>query len=444
VGFVSVVLIAVVLVPFLVNERMNRIREENVDYSEPATRLSEEALTGVISEFTDLMAFQAGDSQLHGYPKDTAKVDTAIAQLQPLVSALRPETLQAYMRLRNVIAAWHREVNTSGFLSGNLSRQTLRKVLLQHNDVISAVREALESFQAELDAGAAERRARITEAQRLNVVLTIILSLSALIALGIVAGLAWRLHAALGAAQAGRREAQQATQARDEILRIVSHDLRNPMNVVSMASRQVADRKLTSQEIQHFTQIIQRSIGRMNGLIQALLDVGKMEAGRPLALQREHHSARSIAEEAYEFSQFAAARKSIDFACDVENCGVTVYADRQRLLQVLSNLIDNAIKFTPEGGRIRLTCKAGKGTVRFAVSDTGVGIAEEDRPRIFQIYWQAEKTSHAGTGLGLAIVKRIVEEHGGRIWVESQPGLGSTFSFTLPSNEPAAEVGKAS
>src|SRR5262249_54571653 len=146
-------------------------------------------------------------------------------------------------------------------------------------------------------------------------------------------------------------------------------------------------------------------------LIQELLDVGKMEAGRPLGIRPEFHDVRSIAEEAYESAQLAAARKSIQFTSEVANDVTTVYADRQRVLQVLSNLIDNAMKFTPEGGQITMTCSLLNDDVRFEVSDTGIGIAPEDQPRIFEVYRQVGRTHHPGVGLGLAIAKRIIEEH---------------------------------
>src|SRR5262249_8123461 len=108
--------------------------------------------------------------------------------------------------------------------------------------------------------------------------------------------------------------------------------------------------------------------------------------------------------------------------------------DRDRLFQVLTNLIDNAIKFTPEGGTVIVRSAACNNEVRFSVSDTGPGIPESDRDRIFEPYWQATATGHPGAGLGLAIAKQIVEQHGGKIWVESAVGRGSTFVFTIPAS----------
>jgi signal transduction histidine kinase len=110
----------------------------------------------------------------------------------------------------------------------------------------------------------------------------------------------------------------------------------------------------------------------------------------------------------------------------------TVNADRHRISQVFSNLLDNAVKFTPEGGRITVTCQVSNDEVRFAVSDTGRGVEEAGTGKIFDLFWQAKSTAHMGSGFGLGIAKAIVEQHGGRIWVDSKPGVGSTFYFTLP------------
>jgi signal transduction histidine kinase len=422
VTFVVIVLGAVIFVPLYVNARMNRIRETNAAYVDPATRLSEQILTGLIGEFSDL---SGGRFDFDNYKEHRAKVEAALTELHPLAMALRPETFYAYLRLRDAVDDWHYQLDT--YVSSDQgTRQNLQKLFAERENVVHTIRQAAERFQSELNEGVAERRARIVSMERLNVSITMILSMSALLALAVVARLARRLHDAC-------REAQQATQARDDILRIVSHDLRNPVNVVSMASNQIREHKTSKKEIDRFTQIIERSTQRMNGLIQELLDVGKMEAGRPLGIRREFHDIRSIVGEAYESSQLAAARKSIQFTSQVANEVTTVYADRQRVLQVLSNLIDNAIKFTPEGGRITLTCRLLNDDVRFEVSDTGIGVAPEDQPRIFEVYRQVGRTHHSGVGLGLAIAKRIIEEHRGRLWVESQPGLGSTFHFTIPT-----------
>jgi signal transduction histidine kinase len=127
-----------------------------------------------------------------------------------------------------------------------------------------------------------------------------------------------------------------------------------------------------------------------------------------------------------------AALSSVALRIDVPPKGLSVRGDRERLLQVLENLIGNAIKFTPAGGSVTVGAREHEDGVRFFVSDTGVGIDPDDLERIFDRFWQARGADTRGAGLGLSICKRIIEVHGGRVWVESRVGEGTTVSFTLP------------
>jgi signal transduction histidine kinase len=127
-----------------------------------------------------------------------------------------------------------------------------------------------------------------------------------------------------------------------------------------------------------------------------------------------------------------AEAKSVELKAQIPETTSSVSADRHRILQVLSNLLDNAIKFTPEGGRVTVGCAHTANCVRFAVSDTGPGISEADISKLFDLFWQAKLTAHMGSGIGLAVAKAIVEQHGGKIWAESNPGVGATFFFTVP------------
>ncbi len=124
--------------------------------------------------------------------------------------------------------------------------------------------------------------------------------------------------------------------------------------------------------------------------------------------------------------------KSIHLRCEGATSITPIKGDRHRILQVLSNLLDNAIKFTPEGGTITVRCEPYKQSARFEVADTGPGIEQQHLNRIFELFWQTKPTAHMGAGFGLAIAKAIVEQHGGRIWAESTPGIGTRFLFTLP------------
>jgi signal transduction histidine kinase len=173
-------------------------------------------------------------------------------------------------------------------------------------------------------------------------------------------------------------------------------------------------------------------------LIQDLLDVAKLEAGR-LGIDPRPIEVAPVIAEAIDMLQPIAVEKSIRLDVVVADGLPTITADAGRVLQVLSNLVGNAVKFTPAGGRVTIRVEHVAGNVRFCVADTGAGIPPEQLPRIFGRFWQADRSDRRGIGLGLAIAKGIVEAHGGRISVESRVGEGTSFYFTL-SGGPIIEV----
>jgi len=232
------------------------------------------------------------------------------------------------------------------------------------------------------------------------------------------------------------RASQLATQARDEVLAIVSHDLRNPLNVISLAAGRL--QRTPSQEGEVWRKqlgVIQRSADQAVHLIQDLLDATKMEAGRFTVEQRPEDVARLV-DEAVELHRPLAEARSLRLELQVEDALPPVLADRGRVLQVFSNLIGNALRFTPAGGSITLWAQREPGAVRFSVVDTGPGIPPEHLPHLFERFWQAKEGSREGAGLGLPIARGLVEAHGGHMEVSSTLGQGSTFCFTLPVGEP--------
>jgi signal transduction histidine kinase len=231
------------------------------------------------------------------------------------------------------------------------------------------------------------------------------------------------------------KAAQDAARTREQMMAVVSHDLRNPLATIQMAvsfmlEEMVPDDAAREPERKQL-QAIHRSAERMYRLIQDLLNVAAIEAGQ-LAVTRTALRVDVIVTDALELLRPLAAAKRITLETDLPPALPSVAADRERLLQVFSNLGGNAIKFTPENGRIEIRAAARDTTVEFTVRDTGPGITSEDLPHIFDRFWQGRKTARAGVGLGLAIAKGIVESHGGAIRVESEPGRGSCFAFTLP------------
>ena len=227
-------------------------------------------------------------------------------------------------------------------------------------------------------------------------------------------------------------EAQQATRARDDVLAVVAHDLRNPLNTVTMAVSLMLETTPPERvEERRQVEILRRAADRMNRMIQDLLDVKRMESGR-LTTDLKPELPATIINDTIDMLRPLAAGSTIGLEANIEEDLPPVLADAARIQQVLSNLVGNAVKFTPRSGRIAVCAERIDGEVRFAVIDTGPGIPAEQLPHIFGRFWQA-KSDHRGIGLGLAIAKGIVEAHNGRIWVESHVGLGSTFYFTLPA-----------
>jgi PAS domain S-box-containing protein len=231
--------------------------------------------------------------------------------------------------------------------------------------------------------------------------------------------------------------ARNATKARDDMLGIVAHDLRNPLQVVATdagtlrASRDVAVQKIGDE--------IQRATQRMDRLIQDLLDVTRIDAGQ-LFVRPARVPVRELIEDTVHTQKVLASSADIDLQSITPSDIPDLWADPNRVIQALDNLIGNAIKFTKPGGRITLAAETRPGEVMFSVADTGLGIAESDLPHVFDRFWQTSKMKKDGAGLGLAIVKGIVEAHGGRVWAESSPGQGSTFFFTIPVAPRTAKV----
>jgi signal transduction histidine kinase len=231
--------------------------------------------------------------------------------------------------------------------------------------------------------------------------------------------------------------ASRAVFARDEILAIVSHDLRNPLGVVQMDAAVLktweapGDKDMSS--LRAIADRILRSAGLMSRLITDLLDMAKIDAGR-LALQKHPEPSRALVEGALRILEPLASAKQITIEKDLTEAP-PVNADRDRIFYVLSNIIGNAIKFTPERGTITLRTESRRGELVIIIDDSGPGIPSDELPHMFDRYRRG-RASHDGTGLGLYIAKGIVLAHGGSIWAGTAAGGGSRFCVTLPLATP--------
>lgn len=233
------------------------------------------------------------------------------------------------------------------------------------------------------------------------------------------------------------QDAQQAVAAREQVLAIVSHDLRNPLNAITLAAQLLQMTQLSGEDREQ-VDVIELSAKRMSRLIADLLDITRLEGGKRLPIEPERVEPGALLQEAYELFKAQAAAQQITLRTEVVPGTPAVHADRHRVMQVLSNLIGNALKFVPADGIISCRAESAMREVLFTVADNGPGIRREDIGRIFSPYWQSERAERMGAGLGLPIVKGIVESHGGKIWVESEEGRGTRFYFTLPVDQEKA------
>jgi signal transduction histidine kinase len=225
-----------------------------------------------------------------------------------------------------------------------------------------------------------------------------------------------------------RAEAERAARVRDEVLAMVSHDLRSPLSAIAMSANGLLDE---SGDPRVLAGAIAQSSQWALRIIRDLLDVTAIEAGG-LAIHREPMTVLAIAEMIW--SLFAAPASAAGVTLEVERAGAPLWvdADVDRVVQAVGNLVDNAIKFTPRGGRVALTVRQSGDAVRFRVEDSGPGIAPENMPRLFDRFWQAHETGRSGAGLGLVIAQGIARGHGGSIEVESRLGYGTAFTLVLP------------
>lgn len=238
-----------------------------------------------------------------------------------------------------------------------------------------------------------------------------------------------------------RRAAEGAVRARDEVLAIVSHDLRNPLNAIAVGAQALLSMDVPREQQEPMLQIIRRNAGRMDRLIQDLLDASRIQGGRQLKVEPAPLRLLAVVEEACQALAVRTKSTLQNVTWQVPPDLPPVRADRDRLLQVLGNLLDNALRFTPEGGTLTArACQQGD-VVRVEVADTGPGIPERHVAHLFEPFYQARQAGRNTAGLGLAIAKGIVEAHGGQIGVETAEGRGSTFWFTLPlaSSSPERE-----
>jgi signal transduction histidine kinase len=230
------------------------------------------------------------------------------------------------------------------------------------------------------------------------------------------------------------QESRRAVRERDDMLAIVSHDLRNPVNAIVMLTGAVLSREPGDERPlmeREDVEAIRGAARQADGLIQDLQDVSRIASAR-LWVERQPVLLSELVTELADMFEPVMEDAVLRFVRRIDEHLPPVQADRPRLAQVLSNLLGNAVRFTPHGGEIAITAERQADRVRIGVRDTGPGVSAGDVPRLFERHWQAPRLLRAGSGLGLFIAKGIIDAHGGEIGVDSALGKGSEFWFTLP------------
>jgi signal transduction histidine kinase len=433
VAFVVTTLVALLVVPALFQRHVDELRNEIDTLVEPARALTREIQLALAFEVSALRGFllTREDSFLERHRHAVDLEDRASTRLQSL--AKRLDLGEQMLKLHSAKLGWR--TPTAELLNRRIAARDYLHEMPRHHTLYERALTELVRLEEGISAWEARQQKRMQAAERLARIVNVFLVLVALAAALAVAWLTGRLRQLAHEAGLRRNEAIAAARARDEVLGIVSHDLRSPLTTISLSAGLLLEQTPEDDPRQQPLQTLQRSIRQMDRLIQDLLDVARIEASQ-LAVEPQAHAVEPLVHEAGELLRPLAAERELQFELSVEPGLEPVLADKERVLQVLTNLVGNAIKFTPAGRSIRLEATAAERAVRLSVVDQGPGIPHEQLDRLFDAYWQSRRTGREGAGLGLFISRGIVEAHGGRIWAESRPGEGSAFRFTLPVAEP--------
>ena len=317
------------------------------------------------------------------------------------------------------------------------SSATLDKLVTYFDDTLQSQRT---SFESSVDTFASHQRASfdvaldharsVARTAQLAVVIAAVAAMA--IAISLATAVIRRLTLQFVRLREAHAAADAAAAAREEMLAVVSHDLRNPLHAIILGTAMM-DEVARDERGRRQVRIVHNAATRMQHMVDELLVAAQLDA-REIELHYESCTPQRLLVETRELFQARAKEREIDLA--TRGTEVAIVGDHERLLEVLSNLVGNALKFTPPGGQIVITAEPCERAVRFAVADSGPGIAPEQVPHLFDRYWQGSKgNARTGLGLGLYICKRLVEAHHGAIGVDSTLGSGTTFWFDVPASD---------
>ena len=429
-ALVSLALVALAAVPIYVGERVASLQDQITETLQPALESAARLSLYQSRQMARLQSFLlTGDRTIRiRYNAAIAEEDSLYNDLGDLVRVMDLDVRERLARLSSESTRWrfgHLSIfdEVAGLEAGDA---LWAQVQGEYEELQGTTRELERVIKGEVDQGRRDTQWWRT----MQTWIMIGLSILALGSLLVIARVSWRVRRLVTEAEKRENALHQTVKQRDEVVSIVSHDLRNPLGVVAGAADTLIELPLDREERERQATIIARSASRMSRLIEDLLDVSRIEAGA-FVVRPSAEEPISVLEEIRDMFEVQAEEAQVALAVGPV-CDVLVRMDHDRVVQALANLVDNALRFTPEGGVVTLGGEVlDQETVSLSVSDTGVGLTQDALDNLFSRFWQAEGDRKGRAGLGLAIVKGVIEAHGGEVRVESDPGVGSTFHLVL-------------
>ena len=429
-ALVSLALVALAAVPIYVGERVASLQDQITETLQPALESAARLSLYQSRQMARLQSFLlTGDRTIRiRYNAAIAEEDSLYNDLGDLVRVMDLDVRERLARLSSESTRWrfgHLSIfdEVAGLVAGDA---LWSQVQGEYEELQGTTRELERVIKGEVDQGRRDTQWWRT----MQTWIMIGLSILALGSLLVIARVSWRVRRLVAEAEKREDALHQTVKQRDEVVSIVSHDLRNPLGVVAGAADTLIELPLDREERERQATIIARSASRMSRLIEDLLDVSRIEAGA-FVVRPSAEEPISVLEEIRDMFEVQAEEAQVALAVGPV-CDVLVRMDHDRVVQALANLVDNALRFTPEGGVVTLSGEVlDQETVSLSVSDTGVGLTQDALDNLFSRFWQAEGDRKGRAGLGLAIVKGVIEAHGGEVRVESDPGVGSTFHLVL-------------
>ena len=429
-ALVSLALVALAAVPIYVGERGASLQDQITETLQPALESAARLSLYQSRQMARLQSFLlTGDRTIRiRYNAAIAEEDSLYNDLGDLVRVMDLDVRERLARLSSESTRWrfgHLSIfdEVAGLEAGDA---LWAQVQGEYEELQGTTRELERVIKGEVDQGRRDTQWWRT----MQTWIMIGLSILALGSLLVIARVSWRVRRLVTEAEKREDALHQTVKQRDEVVSIVSHDLRNPLGVVAGAADTLIELPLDREERERQATIIARSASRMSRLIEDLLDVSRIEAGA-FVVRPSAEEPISVLDEIRDMFEVQAEEAQVALAVGPV-CDVLVRMDHDRVVQALANLVDNALRFTPEGGVVTLSGEVlDQETVSLSVSDTGVGLTQDALDNLFSRFWQAEGDRKGRAGLGLAIVKGVIEAHGGEVRVESDPGVGSTFHLVL-------------